>query len=213
LLPDDDTCSMIQAITFASAYRRQRNPVFAAYWLQKGAMAAPQPRVQPSILIPPWVTVDTAGNLSLDWDHAGWSLTVSDSVRSSLRLDTAAGDGAQWLALAYDNDLRARDQVIYRWRGFLPAHYWPTLRVQARIHPGSFLTAEVLTENGRARFVSYAPGTGAWQTFAVPVQGSSIQEIALSLSEPAADAQTPRYQVDLAAVELQIDDSVRTCRP
>jgi hypothetical protein len=203
------SCAAIALNLMAIRYRQDRDFMTAAQWFQVIANSNLQQYYEP-VMLPQDIIPTERGDLFITWDKTRWGIrSDSHPKNASVSIDPST----QHLTLSYKNRLDERDSVGYAWGGPLELPYWHTVRLVAKIHPGSTLILETVTENGSTRHVSYYGGTGDWEEFLLPLDGNQLRFLYILLSERSAQVTTPEHKVEIQPVVLLIDEGGEECNP
>jgi hypothetical protein len=200
----DEPCSLIPALVTADHYRRKGDLQEMAGWLRQAAAAPPVPTVQKGVGLPGWTALDRDGNLGIAWSSPGWAFRP-DSQEGQVVVEDDR------FTLSYTNTPGQRDIVIYAWSNPIPVSYWHTVQFRAKVQPGTFFTFSIHTTSGDIRYLNYFPGNNQWETFTFSLPDEEIRYIYLSISEPAAEAATPIYQLEMEPLTFIFDGAANIC--
>ena len=201
--------SSLVAWTMAMQARYHHDWGQAGAWLLRAAAEFPHSRADLPVILPPAARPDPAtGNVQLLWEPPFWGARAD-----SQPLAVSADPTTQVLTLTYANTPGVRDMVVYAWRGPLALPAWHTVRIVGKSAPGTYLTLELSTENGLNRYLNYHQGSGEWETFDLPIEGTELRYIYIILNEPSDGVEADHYQLQLQPVALRLEPELRTCIP
>lgn len=205
---DLGTDSMLQAFFVGEYFRMQGALEDATYWYLQSARGEATPLYQDGLDYAVRSRLSPDGSMLLHnfATMEGWKL---DKVNSNVRnVDVSTTQGHT--TILFQNQPQQRDALAYElYFQRLPIGYHSTLSLLANVHPGTFLTLEIRADGKLTRYLNYQEGVGEWMSYDFVIEGSALEMVKLSFSEPSETATaSDLYSVELDELKLHLTEDV-----